>query len=329
MADRIVLVTGGAGYVGSHACKALATAGYLPVAYDNLVNGHRDLVRWGPLEEGDILDGDRLDQVFDQHRPEAVLHFAAFAEVAESIREPGRYRRNNVEGSVSILNAMIRHDVARVVFSSTCAVYGLADEVPISEEAPRRPLNPYGQTKAEAEDELVNYGTVHGIGWTALRYFNAAGADPDGETGEHHEPESHLIPLVLDVALGRRDSITIYGADYPTPDGSCLRDYVHVSDLAAAHVSALRRLEDGGASAAINLGSGKGVSVHEIIATARRMTGAEIPVALGERRPGDPPSLVCLPDRAMSELGWTTTYDIEAQIKDAWSWHLQRFGGHA
>ena len=302
-------------------------SGYLPVAYDNLVNGHCDLVRWGPLEEGDILDGDRLDQVFDQHQPEAVLHFAAFAEVAESVREPGRYRRNNVDGSVSVLDAMVRHDVARIVFSSTCAVYGLADDIPISEEAPRRPINPYGETKAEVEDELVKYGIAHGIGWTALRYFNAAGADPDGETGEHHEPESHLIPLVLDAALKRRDSITIYGADYPTLDGSCLRDYVHVTDLATAHVSALRRLEEGGASTAINLGSGKGVSVHEIVAAARRVTGANIPVVLGERRPGDPPSLVCLPDRALCELGWTTTYDIEAQIKDAWAWHRQRFGG--
>ncbi len=326
MPENVVLVTGGAGYVGSHACKALAGAGYTPVSYDNLVNGHRDLVRWGPLEEGDILDGARLDEVIDQYRPGAVMHFAAFAEVAESVREPERYFRNNVEGSRSVLDAMVRHGIVRIVFSSTCAVYGMPDVVPIPEETPRHPINPYGETKAAVEDALAEFGRNHSIGWTALRYFNAAGADPDGEAGEHHEPESHLIPLVLDTALGRREAITVYGDDYPTPDGSCLRDYVHVADLATAHVSALKRLESGGSSLAINLGSGTGASVLEIIAAAQRITGADIATVIGDRRPGDPPSLICLPERAQHELGWSTTYDIEAQIGHAWAWHRQRFG---
>lgn len=326
MAENVVLVTGGAGYVGSHGCKALANAGYRPVVYDNLVNGHRDLVRWGPFEEGDILDGDRFDQIIEQYRPGAVMHFAALAEVAESIREPERYRRNNVEGSRRVLDAMVRHGITRIVFSSTCAVYGLPEVVPIPEETPRRPINPYGETKAAVEDALLAYGQDHGVGWMALRYFNAAGADPEGEAGEHHEPESHLIPLVLDTALGRRDAITVYGDDYPTPDGSCLRDYVHVSDLALAHVAALKRLESGGSSLAVNLGSGTGASVLEIIAAARRITGADIATVIGDRRPGDPPSLICSPQRARAELGWSTTFDIEAQIGHAWAWHRERFG---
>ncbi|MEM7120450.1 MAG: UDP-glucose 4-epimerase GalE [Pseudomonadota bacterium] len=327
MSDRVVLVTGGAGYVGSHACKALAGAGYLPVTYDNLSTGHRDLVRWGPLEEGDILDGDRLDEVIERHGPRAVVHFAALSEVAESVRHPDRYRRNNVEGSQSVLSAMVRHRIARIVFSSTAAVYGLPASVPIPEDAPRRPINPYGETKTAIEDALVDAGRDHGVGWMALRYFNAAGADPDGEAGEHHEPESHLIPLVLDTALGRRDTISVYGTDYPTPDGSCLRDFVHVTDLAAAHVLALERLEDGGSSLAVNLGSGQGASVLEIIETARQVTGATIASVIGDRRPGDPPSLVCSPQRARRELGWSTTFDLEAQISHAWAWHRRRFGG--
>jgi len=326
MAEQTILVTGGAGYVGSHACKALAACGYLPVVFDNLANGHRDLVRWGPLEEGDILDGGRLDEVFERYKPGAVMHFAALSEVAQSVREPARYWRNNVEGSRCVLQAMQRRGVRTIVFSSTCAIYGTADIVPIAENSPQRPGSPYGETKAAVEDELAAYGAEHGIAWTALRYFNAAGADPDGETGEHHDPETHLIPLVLDTALGRRASITIHGDDYPTPDGTCLRDYVHVGDLAGAHVLSLQRLETGGASLAMNLGSGAGVSVRDVIETARRVTGAAIPTLIGDRRPGDPPSLVCQPELARRELGWSTTRDIETQITDAWLWHRKRFG---
>ncbi len=312
--------------MGSHTCKALAASGSLPVVYDNLSKGHRDLVQWGPLEEGDILECDEVNGVFDRYRPDAVVHFAALSEVAESVCEPERYWQNNVEGSRNILQAMMRHGVKTLVFSSTCAVYGIAGSTPISEEFPRHPGNPYAESKAAVEDMLAAYGAEHGIAWTALRYFNAAGADPDGEAGEHHEPESHLIPLVLDTALGRRTSITVHGDDYPTPDGTCLRDYVHVSDLAIAHVQTLQRLQDGGSSLVMNLGSGAGVSVHQIIETARRITGAEVPVVIGERRSGDLPSLVCLPERARRELGWSTKRDIEAQVNDAWRWHQKRFG---
>jgi len=321
--SETVLVTGGAGYVGSHACKALAAAGYRVVVYDNLSTGHRDLVRWGDLEEGDLLDAGRLDLVLERHRPAGVLHFAALSIVGESVREPERYRRNNVEGSRCLLDAMARHGVGTIVFSSTAAVYGVPDRVPITEDLPKQPINPYGETKAAIEDELA----AAGLAWTALRYFNAAGADEAGEAGEHHEPETHLIPLVLDVALGRRDGIAMFGDDYDTPDGTCLRDYIHVSDLAAAHVLALERLLKGGGSGVFNLGTGTGTSVREVIDAARAITGHPIPARTEARREGDPPVLVCSNAAAETALGWTPERDITTQIADAWRWHQARFGG--
>ncbi len=320
--NKTVLVTGGAGYVGSHACKALAASGYVPVVYDNLSTGHADLVQWGDLEVGDILDSDRLDAVFEQHNPVAVLHFAALSIVGESVVKPDLYQRNNVQGSRCLLQAMAWHGVARIVFSSTAAVYGVPMDVPITEDMPKQPINPYGETKAAIEDDLARSG----LSWTALRYFNASGADEDCQTGEHHTPETHLIPLVLDVALGRRENISIFGDDYETPDGTCLRDYIHVTDLADAHVRALARLLDGGKPGPFNLGTGIGTSVREIIDTARAVTGHAIPTVTAERRAGDPPVLVCSNEAASRELGWRPSRAIETQIADAWRWHQARFG---
>ena len=318
----VILVTGGAGFVGSHACKALAAAGYRPVVYDNLTTGHRDLVRWGPLEQGDLLDAARLDAVLAAHRPEAVLHFAALSAVGDSVRDPERYRRNNVEGSLALIGAMERHGVRRMIFSSTAAVYGIPQRLPITEDAPLAPINPYGETKAAIERALA----ASELAWTALRYFNAAGADPGGEIGEHHETETHLIPIVLHVALGLRPSVAIFGDDYDTPDGTCVRDYIHVSDLAQAHVLALRRLEGGGASGPLNLGTGRGTSVQEIVDLARAVTGHAIPAEHGPRRPGDPPVLVCSNEAARAVLGWQPRHDTATQVADAWRWHRGRFG---
>jgi UDP-glucose-4-epimerase GalE len=317
-----VLVTGGAGYVGSHACKAVAAAGYVPVVYDDLSTGHADLVQWGELEVGNILDAKRLDAVLDQHKPAAVLHFAALSIVGESVSKPELYHRNNVEGSRCLLQAMAHHNIASIVFSSTAAVYGTPDQVPITEDMPKQPINPYGETKAEVEDDLARSG----LSWTALRYFNASGADADGQTGEHHTPETHLIPLVLDVALGRREEISIFGDDYETPDGTCLRDYIHVTDLANAHVRALARLLGGGESGPFNLGTGIGTSVNEIIEAARVVTGHAIPTVTGKRRAGDPPVLVCSNAAASQALDWRPSRGIETQIADAWRWHKARFG---
>jgi UDP-glucose-4-epimerase GalE len=320
--NKTVLVTGGAGYVGSHACKALAASGYVPVVYDNLSTGHADLVQWGALEVGDILDSERLDSVFEQHMPLAVLHFAALSIVGESVAKPDLYHRNNVEGSRCLIQVMARHNVGPIVFSSTAAVYGVPAAVPITEAMPKQPINPYGVTKAAIEDELAGSG----LSWTALRYFNASGADAQGQAGEHHTPETHLIPLVLDVALGRRVNISIFGDDYETPDGTCLRDYIHVTDLADAHVRALARLLDGGVSGPFNLGTGVGTSVREIIAVTRTVTGHAIPTVTAERRAGDPPVLVCSNAAASKALGWRPTRGIETQISDAWRWHKARFG---
>ena len=233
--EKAVLVTGGAGYIGSHACKALSQAGYLPVTYDNLVYGHEWAAKWGPLEQGDILDRARLEEVMNRYSPKAVMHFAAFAYVGESVTDPGKYYRNNVLGSLTLLEAMRGHDVRHLVFSSTCATYGIPDSLPIQENAPQNPINPYGASKLFVERMLKDFEAAHGISSIALRYFNAAGADPDNEIGESHDPETHLIPLVLDAASGRRSDVTIFGTDYPTPDGTCIRDYIHVSDLADAH----------------------------------------------------------------------------------------------
>jgi UDP-glucose-4-epimerase GalE len=319
-----VLVTGGAGYIGSHACKALAKAGYTPIAYDNLVYGHREAVRWGPFVEADLSDRTTLSETLRRHQVGAVMHFAAFAYVGESMTKPQLYFRNNVVNTLTLLDTMLEAGVKRVVFSSTCATYGTPETVPIDEQAPQRPVNPYGETKLMIERALHWYGIAYGINSVALRYFNAAGADPDGEIGEAHDPETHLIPLVLDAALGRRPQIDILGTDYPTPDGSAIRDYIHVEDLADAHVKAIAYLEEGGASTALNLGTGEGQSVRAVIAAAERVTGRRIPKREAPRRAGDPPALVADPRRANAVLGWQPAMsDLDSILRTAWAWHTR------
>ena len=318
-----VIVTGGAGYIGSHACKALAQAGYLPVTYDNLSIGNRWAVRWGPLERGDILDAARLNEVFKAHRPVAVLHFAALALVGESMTAPSLYYRTNVTGAVNLLDACRVHDVPAFVFSSTCAVYGMPECLPITEDSPPRPINPYGASKLMVERILDDYGMAYGLRSMALRYFNAAGADPDGEIGEARDVETHLVPLALDAVLGRRPPLKVLGDDYPTPDGTAIRDYIHVSDLAEAHVRALEALLAGGASRKLNLGTGAGYSVRQVLETVESVTGRSVPCEMAPRRPGDPPELVAAADAARDLLGsgLTRRSDLVSIIETAWRWH--------
>jgi UDP-glucose-4-epimerase GalE len=317
-----ILVTGGAGYVGSHACKALAAAGHTPVVYDNLSRGHREFARWGPLEVGDLCEAAKLDAVFARHRIDAVMHFAALAYVGESVEQPALYYRNNVGGTLELLEAMRRAGVGLMVFSSTCATYGVPERMPITEDLPQQPINPYGATKLMIERVLRDYEPAYGLRSVALRYFNAAGCDPDGEVGEDHEPETHLIPRVLMAADGMLPRIDVFGTDYPTPDGTCLRDYIHVADLADGHVRALDYLQRGGASSAINLGTGRAFSVREVIAAAERVTGRRIPVHEGPRRAGDPPVLVGDATRARTLLGFAPRYsEIEPIVETAWRWH--------
>jgi len=323
--SKAVMVTGGAGYIGSHACKALARAGYRPIAYDSLARGHREAVRWGPLVEGDLADRTLLVDTIRRFDVAAVMHFAAFAYVGESMTRPELYFRNNVVNSLGLLEAMRETGVKAIVFSSTCATYGIPERVPIAEDAPQRPVNPYGESKLMIERALHWHGIAHGLAHVALRYFNAAGADPEGETGELHEPETHLIPLVLDAALGQRAEIEIYGTDYPTPDGTAIRDYIHVSDLADAHLRALAYLERGGASTALNLATGRGYSVREVIAAAERVTGRRVPQREVDRRAGDPPALVADPTRAKALLEWTPRFsDLDSIIASAWNWQRGR-----
>jgi UDP-arabinose 4-epimerase len=320
-----IMVTGGAGYIGSHACKALARAGYRPIAYDSLVRGHREAVRWGPLVEGDLADRELLVDTLRRFEVAAVMHFAAFAYVGESMSAPELYFRNNVVNSIGLLEAMRETGVRRMVFSSTCATYGIPENVPIAEDSPQRPVNPYGESKLMIERALHWHGIAHGLGHVALRYFNAAGADPEGEAGELHEPETHLIPLILAAALGQRAEIEIYGTDYPTPDGSAIRDYIHVTDLADAHVRALAYLEQGGASAALNLATGRGYSVRQVIAAAERVTGRRVPRREVGRRAGDPAALVADATRARKLLGWTPRFsDLDTIIATAWDWERGR-----
>ena len=319
-----ILVTGGAGYIGSHACKALAQAGYTPVSFDNLVYGHRQAVQWGPLEEGDIADRNALDAVITKYRPTAVMHFAAYAYVGESVQDPGKYYRNNVAGSLTLLEALRDHGIDKFIFSSTCATYGVPERSPIDEAHPQRPINPYGASKQMIERMLADFDAAHGLKSIALRYFNAAGADPAAEIGEDHDPETHLIPLVLDAATGRRPAITIYGDDYDTPDGTCIRDYIHVTDLAQAHVLALKALESGASSTVYNLGNGQGFSVRQVINQAEAVTGKKIPVIIGPRRPGDPPRLVGDATRIRRDLGWQSEYaDLSSILTTAWRWHAR------
>ena len=324
MSVRRILVTGGAGYIGSHACKSLARAGFEPVAYDNLVYGHRWAVQWGPLEVGDIADHERLVGVLEQYRPEAVIHFAAFAYVGESVQDPAKYYRNNVCGSVALLEAMRTADIRRIVCSSTCATYGVPRQVPIPDSHPQDPINPYGWSKRMIEQALRDYAQAYEFSCCALRYFNAAGADPDGETGEVHDPETHLIPNVLKAATGELEHVSIFGDDYDTPDGTCIRDYIHVSDLADAHVLALAALEAPGFSA-YNLGTETGHSVTEIIDAAEAIVGRPIPKRSAPRRAGDPPRLVADARRAKRELGWSPKWaGIEDVVGTAWRWESER-----
>ena len=322
--SQSILVTGGAGYIGSHACKALARAGYRPVAYDNLSRGHREAVRWGPFVQGDVANHARLRAAITEHRVSAVMHFAAYAYVGESIGDPALYYRNNLCGTLAMLEVLCDCGLRNIVFSSTCATYGLPETVPIRETAAQRPVNPYGETKLAIERALYWYGQAHQLRWVALRYFNAAGADRDGEIGEDHEPETHLVPLVLQAALGRREAIEVYGIDYPTPDGTAIRDYIHVDDLAEAHLRALERLLAGGEAIALNLGTGRGHSVREVIAAAERVCGRKITLREGPRRPGDPPVLIADPALAARTLGWHAQHSsLDTIIRTARAWHAR------
>ena len=322
MAKPTALVTGGAGYIGSHVCKALGRAGYQPVVLDNLRYGHEWAVKWGPLAKGDILDRARLDEVFATYSPEAVIHFAAYAYVGEFVTDPGKYYRNNFVGSLTLLEAMRDHGVDKIVFSSTCATYGVPEVLPIREETPQKPINPYGASKAMVERVLFDFGAAYALKSSVLRYFNAAGADPENEIGESHDPETHLVPLLLDAASGRRKNVTVFGTDYPTRDGTCVRDYIHVSDLADAHVKALRALLDGGDSSVYNLGNGRGFSVKEVIGAVERVTGLPVPVILGDRRPGDPAALISDASKARDELQWRPQFaGIDEIVRMAWAWH--------
>ena len=323
--SQAVLVTGGAGYIGSHACKALAGAGYTPVTYDNLSRGHRHAVRWGPLIEGDIADRNSVVAALQAHRISAVMHFAAFAYVGESTSDPALYYRNNVAGTLALLDAMREVGLTHIVFSSTCATYGLPEAVPIRETMAQLPVSPYGETKLVIERVLKWYGAGYGLRSVALRYFNAAGADRGGEIGEEHEPETHLIPLVLRAALGSGPPVSIFGTDYPTPDGSAIRDYIHVDDLAAAHVRALEYLAAGGESVAVNLATGNGYSVREIIAAVERAVGHAVPRSEGPRRAGDPPALIADPSLAASVLGWRAQCsDLDTIIGTALAWEKRQ-----
>jgi UDP-glucose 4-epimerase len=323
MTQPVVLVTGGAGYVGSHTCLRLAEAGFTPVVYDNLTNGWREFVRWGPFEQGDIRDGARLDEVFAKHKPEAVLHFAALIEVGESVKFPGRFYDNNVAGAVSLIEAARRAGVDAMVFSSTCATYGDPVRVPMDETHPQNPLNPYGRSKLMIEQALADYSAYAGFRSVSLRYFNAAGADPEGRIGEKHEPETHAIPLAVGAAMGRRKGFSLYGTDYDTRDGTCVRDYIHVLDLADAHVLALKRLLGGGATDVFNLGTGTGTTVKELVAAIRRKSNLPFEVTETGRRPGDAPVLVADNRKAREILGWRPKYDLEDIVRTAWDWHAR------
>ncbi|WP_319541568.1 UDP-glucose 4-epimerase GalE [uncultured Pseudodesulfovibrio sp.] len=316
------LITGGAGYIGSHAAKALSSLGREVVVLDSLVAGHRDFLKWGDFEQGDLADPSFLKDVFSRHDIGEVLHFAAFIAVGESVAKPDIYYGNNVRNTLNLLDAMLEADVKRLVFSSTAAVYGEPVTDIIAEDHPLSPLSPYAWSKRMIEQILADYSHAYGLEHVCLRYFNAAGADPDGEIGERHQPETHLIPLILHAALGLRDNITIFGTDYPTPDGTCLRDYIHVTDLADAHVKALDYLESGGVSRAFNLGNGNGFSVREIIDVAREVSGRDILVIESERRPGDSPALVSSARAAREVLGWKPQFgDVRDIVHTAWEWH--------
>jgi UDP-arabinose 4-epimerase len=314
-----IMVTGGAGFIGAHTCKALATQGLNPIAFDNLSRGHRDLVKWGPFVHGDILQPADLDQAFERYQPKSVIHFAALAYVGESVAQPLAYYQTNVSGLINVLDAMVRHGVDTIVFSSSCATYGIPETLPIAENARQQPISPYGHSKLMCEQILIDVAAAHHLRFALLRYFNACGADPDGELRERHDPETHLIPLAVDAASGRGPPLQIFGEDYPTADGTCERDFIHVSDLARAHVAALRHINNGAEAVTLNLGTGRAYSILEIISTIERVTGSRVPIVRAPRRPGDPATLVADASRAERLLGFKPQYsDLETIIKTTW-----------
>ncbi len=328
MAD--ILVVGGAGYIGSFLCKHLAAAGHRPVVLDNLSTGHRAAVRYGPLIQGEMADADLLAGIFSRHRIEAVMHFAANCYVGESVTAPAKYYRNNLAATLALLDAMRAAGVHRFIFSSTCAVYGEPEAIPIAEDHPLRPINPYGRSKLMVEQILDDFAAAYDLRAVRLRYFNAAGADPEGQIGEDHRPETHLIPLVLQTALGQRGHIEIFGDDLDTADGTCIRDYIHIADLAQVHCLALERLLDGAGGGIYNLGNGAGYSVRQVIETARRVTGQKVPAVVAPRRAGDPAVLVGSSRKAADELGWRPRYpDLEAIVETAWHWHRTHPHGYS
>ena len=315
-----VLVTGGAGYIGSHIAKGLAAAGFAPIAFDNLSLGHRHAVQWGRLVEADLLNEAALDAVFKEHRIAAVIHAAGSAYVGESLSNPQKYFRNNIKGSLNLFDAMVRHGVNNLVFSSSCTTYGLPRQLPIDETHPQSALSPYGESKLAVERFLHWYRGAYGLRSLALRYFNAAGADPDGQVGEEHDPETHLIPLVILAALGG-PPIEVFGDDYPTPDGTAIRDYIHVTDLADAHVRAVRYLHDGGSCPAMNLGTGRGHSIREVIQTVEEKSGRRVPLKMAPRREGDAPAMVADASTAAAELGWKASVSgLDTIVETAWRW---------
>jgi UDP-arabinose 4-epimerase len=320
-----ILVTGGAGYIGSHACKVLAEAGYIPIAYDNMSTGNRWSVKWGPLVEADLADGVLLREVIRKYSVSAVVHFAANAYVGESVVNPRKYFENNASNTLNLLGAMLDTGINHIVFSSTCATYGIPDRIPISERETQQPINPYGESKLFIEQVLRWYSNAYDLNWIALRYFNAAGADLDGEIGEHHDPETHLIPLVIQSAMGVRPELEIYGMNHPTHDGTPIRDYIHVMDLADAHLLALEYLKQGGESRALNLGTGNGHSVLEVISAVKRISGLLLPTRPVEKRPGDPPVLVADASKAHQTIGWIPNHkEIHSIVESAWKWHNEK-----
>ncbi len=323
-----ILLTGGAGYIGSHTAKRLSQAGFEPVTLDDLSSGHKWAVKWGPFVEGDMADQKLIREVVTRYKIKAVLHFAAYTDVAESMVNPRKYFRNNVTGALNMLDSLMDCSVGHVIFSSSCATYGIPERVPIPESHPQKPVNPYGESKLTIERILRWYNQAHGFKSACLRYFNAAGADPDGEIGEVHTPETHLIPLVVLAAMGTNDCVSVYGTDYPTPDGTASRDYTHVCDLADAHVLALKYLLEGGGPVELNLGTGRGHSVLEVIHAVERVSGCRVPVRHSERRPGDPPELVADPAKAREVLNWRPRFDdLEEIVRTAWSWHSREKQG--
>ena len=322
-----VLVTGGAGYIGSHACRALLQAGYIPVTLDNLKTGWKDAVKFGPFEQGDLLNQTDLDRVFKKYSPIAIMHFAALSQVGESIQKPGVYWKNNVIGSLNLIQAAVDHGCLNIVFSSTCATYGEQDSVVLDEHNDQHPINAYGASKLAVENILSNFEAASSLRHVIFRYFNVAGADPEAKVGEVHNPETHLIPLILEAIDGKRDALTVFGTDYDTPDGTCIRDYVHVCDLVDAHVLGLKWLLDEKGSRVFNLGTGKGFSVREVIEQAKHVTNKECPIVFGQKRPGDCTKLVSGSTRALTELGWSADRsNLKRMITDAWRWH--RHGGY-